>query len=153
MAIEHVDDASSVGSESRVVSDHNNSIAGGVDIAELFHNDVGGARVEIAGRLVGEDDFGVGDEGTGDGNTLLLTAGELPGHVVFAFFKMETIEGFGGEAETMRFRITSVDEGKGNVFYNGEGRNEVKILEDEADLARAEVSLAAARDTLDVFTV
>ena len=36
-----------------------------------------GARVEVAGRLVGEDDLGARDQGAGDGDPLLLPAGEL----------------------------------------------------------------------------
>ena len=52
--------------------------------------------VEIAGGFVGEDDFGVGDDGAGDGDALLLAAGELVGVVVFFFFEVEAVESFGG---------------------------------------------------------
>src|SRR6185437_10899191 len=42
-------------------------------------------RVKIAGRLVGEDQVGVGYDGSRNSHALLLAAGELPGKV------METI--------------------------------------------------------------
>ena len=38
--------------------------------------------VEVAGRLVGQDDVGVVDQRPGDGHALLLAAGELRGPVV-----------------------------------------------------------------------
>ncbi len=40
---------------------------------------VAGRGVEVAGRLVGEDDLRLGDEGPGDGDPLLLAARELLG--------------------------------------------------------------------------
>ena len=39
---------------------------------------VGGLRVEVAGRLVGDDQRRVGDDRPGDADALLLAAGELP---------------------------------------------------------------------------
>ena len=42
---------------------------------------VAGARVEVAGGLVGEEHGGPGDERAGDGHALLLAAGELGGLV------------------------------------------------------------------------
>jgi len=40
--------------------------------------------VEVAGGLVGHDQVGVGDDGAGDRDPLLLAAGELPREVVLA---------------------------------------------------------------------
>lgn len=34
------------------MSDHDDSVAEGVDIAEFFHDDMGGTRVEVACGLV-----------------------------------------------------------------------------------------------------
>src|SRR3954454_9844966 len=69
-----------VGSGVRVVRDHDDSLA------EIFIEalddveDVGsGVAVEITGGFVGNDERGVGDDGTRDGNALLLSAGELLG--------------------------------------------------------------------------
>ncbi len=47
------------------------------ELQELLEDALGGLGVEIAGRLVGEQDQrGVGD-GAGDGDALLLAAGQL----------------------------------------------------------------------------
>ena len=40
------------------------------------------AGVEVAGRLVAEDDLGPGGQRAGDGDALLLAAGELGGPVL-----------------------------------------------------------------------
>ena len=38
----------------------------------------------------------MGDDGAGDSDALLLTARELIGVVIFLFFHVEAVEGFGG---------------------------------------------------------
>ncbi len=102
------------------MGDHDDSVALGVDALEFFHDGEGRVGVEIAGRLVGEDDFGVSDDGAGDGDALLLTAGELVGVVIFFFFHVEAVESFGSLDETAGFMVARVDKGEGNVFDDGE---------------------------------
>ena len=51
-----------------------------------------GARVEVAGRLVGQEDGRVGDERAGDGDALLLAAGELRGVVAFAAGQADVVQ-------------------------------------------------------------
>ena len=58
------------------------------------------AGVEIAGRLVGEDDFWIGNERAGDSDTLLLAAGKLSGEEVFSFFEVKAFEGVGSFFES-----------------------------------------------------
>ena len=45
--------------------------------AEEMEDGFAGMRVEIAGRLVGEDDLGTVHQRPGDGHALLLAAGKL----------------------------------------------------------------------------
>ena len=75
-----------------VVGDHQDGLvelaAGG---AEHLEDGVGVLGVEVAGGLVGEDDGGAGDEGAGDGDALLLAAGELVGAVVQAAVDAEQV--------------------------------------------------------------
>ena len=77
------------------MSDHNDGIALFMDVFELFHDDVGRAGVEIAGRFIGEDDFGATDNGAGDSDTLLLATRKLLGVIIFAHLEMKTSEGAG----------------------------------------------------------
>ena len=67
------------------MSDHNDSVAFGVDTAEFVHNEGGRVGVEVPGRFVSEDDFWLGDYSAGDGGALLLPARELERAIVFFF--------------------------------------------------------------------
>ena len=53
-----------------------------IEAVELGEDFGAGRRIEIAGRLVGEQNFRLVDQGPGDGDTLLLPAGELRGRVL-----------------------------------------------------------------------
>ena len=62
------------------VGDHQERRIGVADEAqEKVEHGVAGRLVEVAGRLVGEDQFRPGGEGAADGDALLLAAGELFG--------------------------------------------------------------------------
>ena len=41
-----------------------------------------GSAVQVSGGLVGQDDFRLREQGPGDGDTLLLAAGEVVGEVL-----------------------------------------------------------------------
>lgn len=75
--------------------DHDDSVAFGVESAKLFHNDMGGAAIKVAGGLVGENDGGVGNKSASDSDALLLAAGKLGGEVIFTFFEAEGGEDVG----------------------------------------------------------
>ena len=61
-----------------IVGDHHDRLAVLAHGPAHEVEDLGaGPRVEVAGRLVGEDDVGAGVEGPGDGDALLLAAGQL----------------------------------------------------------------------------
>ena len=62
----------------RVVGDHDDRLLEfAVELFEQLEDLAAGGAVEIAGRLVGDQQVGVGDDGPGDGDALLLAAGEL----------------------------------------------------------------------------
>ena len=45
-----------------------------IQLLEHVHDFLGLVRVEVAGGLVGQDDFGIGDDRAGDGDQLLLAS-------------------------------------------------------------------------------
>lgn len=47
-----------------------------VDVAQGFHHDAGRFRVQRGDRFIGQNDFGFLRQGAGDGDALLLSAGE-----------------------------------------------------------------------------
>ena len=60
--------------------------------ADAVHHEGPGLRVELRGRLVGDDDGGARDDGLREGRSLLLPTGELVGQVVDAMTDPEPIE-------------------------------------------------------------
>ena len=73
-----------VGGDVVLVRDHDDRLALLVKFGEEVHDFDAHRRVEIAGRLVREDDDGVRRERAGDGDALLLSARELVRPVVEA---------------------------------------------------------------------
>lgn len=125
------------GDEAAVVGDDDEGgLAFGLEAAEDAVDFVAGAAVEFAGGFVGEEEFGLFDQGAGDGDALLLAAGEGAGAVVEAVAEadlFEQVDGagavFGGDAEG--------EEGDQDVFDGGEVSDQVEGLENEADLVAA----------------
>ncbi len=63
-----------------------------VETLEQRDDLLAGLQVEVAGGLVGQDDGGVVGEGPGDGDALLLAAGELEGLVAVALPEADLLE-------------------------------------------------------------
>jgi hypothetical protein len=80
-AVLHVDDA--LGALGYVVGmgDEDNRFAGGMETVHEVEHFGAGLRVEVSRRLVAEDHERVVYERAGDGDALLLAAGELLGAV------------------------------------------------------------------------
>ena len=153
LAVEQVNDTGSVSGQGRVVSDHDDGVAFFMNGFKDFHDIVGGARVEVAGWFVGEDDFGAANDGAGDGNVLLLAARKLMGEIIFALLKVETSKNAGGGFQAHGFRIAGVNKGKGDVFNDGKVVYEVEVLENKADFFGAKFGLASSRNIGDGFTI
>ena len=78
----------------RIVRDHDDRLPvvfrqGVQDLEHL----VAGLAVEVARRLVGQDQARVAGDGPGDPDPLLLAAGELPGIVLEAIGQADDVEG------------------------------------------------------------
>ena len=142
LAVAHVEDAVCDLGGLGVVGDHEDGLVElATGFAEHLKDGVGVFGVEVAGGFVGEDDGGTVDEGAGDGDSLLLAAGELVGAVVESALDAEHVgeviqEGLvefspGGRAESGDVV------GDFNVAHGREGGEKVEALEDEADLGAA----------------
>src|SRR5215469_5231832 len=121
----------------RVVGDHDDGLAELAHAAAEQVQDLrAGAGVEVAGGLVGEDDFRPADQGTRDGHPLLLPAGQLRRAVLQS------------RAQAHRFhdRVEPGPVGgaprdvqrEGDVVRRGESGQQVIGLEDEADVIAAQ---------------
>ena len=74
LAVANVDDAMRVLSNIGLVSDENNGVATGVKLIEERHDLEARLGVEVSSRLVGKNDGGVVNQGTGNGDALTLAA-------------------------------------------------------------------------------
>jgi hypothetical protein len=115
----------------------------------------GGGAVERAGGFVGEEEFGLVDEGAHDGDALAFAAGELAGSVFKSRAEGDAIEEFAGAvrgagAEGAVFGGECGDE---DVFEDGALGQKVMALEDEADLAVAEVGEGEVVESGEVLAI
>src|SRR5690606_23298817 len=88
------DDAVGDGGDDGVVGDDGGEGAEfAVDAGEGFEDEDAGGDVEGAGGLIAEQDAGALGDGAGDGDALLLAAGELAGEVIGAVGQADEGEG------------------------------------------------------------
>src|SRR5688572_14888771 len=99
-AIANLDPAGSDGGDFRIVRDEHDGAALSAKIPEKIQDRFAGVGIEIAGGFVGEDEFGIVDERAGDGDALLLAAGELAGAMFAAVFEADELERFHGAVAT-----------------------------------------------------
>ena len=64
-----------------------------MQLIEQRHDLIAGLRVQVAGRLVGQDDRRPVDERARNGNALPLTAGKLVRLMVHALFEVHRAQG------------------------------------------------------------
>ena len=120
-----------------------------VEVPEEGHDLVARLGVEVAGRLVGQDDGRVGDDGSCDGDALALPAGELARLVAGALGEADGVQGVPGSVPGLA--LAGVEEREADVFEGAGPGQEVEGLEDEADALVADLGKAVFRELLDVL--
>src|SRR5271168_805706 len=134
------------GGDDRVVCNHQHSLVVGTDeFLDEGHDFIGGFAIEIAGGLVTEKESGIGDDGAGDGDTLLLTAGQLAREMIHAVGKADDGERGFDVGAALCFGKLSEEERQFDILKCGKNRNEIVHLEDEADVAGAPFGELAGR--------
>ncbi len=136
-SVPDADDAAGVARDVLFVRDDKNGVALVGEGAEEGHDFLAGFGVEVAGRLVGEDDGGLTDEGAGDGDALALAAGHFVGLVVDAVSEADIGQRFEGGLAAFVGGDAGVNQGQFDIAEGGGAGQEVESLEDEADFAVA----------------
>ena len=156
-AVAHGDDAVGIGGNVGLVGDENDGDALlAIERAQRFHDLVRSSRIEIAGGLIGKQKARRIDQGAGDGDALLLAAGELAGRIAFAVAETEQLQRgarpFGAYGATLRPR-GGVVERQTDILKRASASQQVEALEHEAEALAAdtgEIRLAQCRD-IDAF--
>ncbi|OQC72504.1 MAG: hypothetical protein BWX45_00893 [Deltaproteobacteria bacterium ADurb.Bin002] len=121
------------GGRPRIVRDHDNGFSH-VAVEALHHGKdlLGGDAVEIARRLVGDQNRRIGDNGPGDGHALLLAAGHLPRIVVHPVRQPHHRKRHLGVFAPLFFGKDREVQRQLNVLHGLENGNQVVELKDEA---------------------
>ena len=103
---------------------------------QLVEDLAAGGVVEVAGRLVGQQDRRPADEGAGQRDSLLLAGGQLVGPVALAAEQVHQLEDLvDARGRVAVARIHAGDgERQRHVLVDVEERDQVEELEDEAGL-------------------
>ena len=108
-------------------------------------------RVEVSGRLVGEDDVGVHGQGAGDGDALHLAAGELGRLVLHAVARPTRASSSAHALAPLPGRHAAEQQRQLHVLVGRDLRQQIEVLEDEADAAVADLGELVAGDARDVL--
>ena len=91
--------------------------------------------IEIAGRLVGEDQVRAWSDCAGDGHALLFAAGQLLRIMIEPMAETDRFEF--RFRPSLRIAFACQFHRCGDVFQRGHGRQKMKCLQDDADAAAA----------------
>src|SRR6516165_4624582 len=114
-------------------------------ILEDLEHGLTGIGIQRSSGLVAHDEPGSVDQRAGDGDALLLTAGELVRQFAEMRAHPDTIEDRGSWRCRPRRRHPGRDQRNGRVLGGGQRRQKIVLLEDETDVAAAERDFLGVR--------
>ena len=118
--------------------DHENGLAPAVHVAEQRQQLVGGAGIQRAGRLVGQQQTGLGDKGAGHGGPLLLPAGHLVGVLLQQLRDAQLLRQRAQAVAHLGVRLPRQHQRQGDVVLQRECVQQVELLKHEAQMIPAE---------------
>jgi hypothetical protein len=105
-----------------------------VKFAEEIEDLAAGLRIEVSGRLVGEEERRLVDECPRDGDALALTAGQLVRLMAHPILETDGDQRLFGQLAPLRTWNLRVDERQLHVLQRCGARQKIECLEDETDL-------------------
>jgi hypothetical protein len=114
-------------------------------VVQGLEHSLGGGGIEVAGRLVGQQQAGLVGQGAGDGDALLLAARHLGRLVVETFGQAQTGQQFPCPLACVGERRGGDAHRQGHVVQRRELRQQVVELIDEAELGQAHARALALR--------
>ena len=114
-----------------------------IDLLKETHDLITLLAVQVACRLISEEELGLPYNGTGNAYQLLLATTELLREEVLLGNDLKAVEDFCHDAFALLALHASVDEWRFDVFVNGEFVDEVVGLEDKADVLLVQLAALA----------
>src|SRR6516164_2502783 len=146
------DDPVGPGGDIGVVRDQDDrDVAFLVELAKQRHDLVAALAVEVACRLVSKHEHRIVNERTGDGDTLLLTTGELVWAVLQTVAETDKLQRSCGSPSAFVGRHPRIKQRQFDILECGRARKQVKPLKDEADHPAADLSKLVKRQPGDIF--
>jgi hypothetical protein len=156
-AVAQEDDALRYRCGPRVMGDDDHRLAlGAIQVAQEPEHLRARARVQVARRLVGQDELGIGEERPGDRDPLLLASRELRRQVIGAVRQPDPVQQGRCALARCVVRAAGDERGKEHVLLSAQRGQQVEELKHEADavtpkageprVAEAVVALAGQDD-------
>lgn len=136
-SVAHPNDSARVSGDFLFVRDHHDRLSLFVEPSEKPHDLLAGDRVEVARRFVREEKFGIVDQSSSDGDTLLLAAGQLHRPVIEAFAQTDHSRQFETTLPALAGNRALIVQRRFDVLDDGQLRDEVIRLKDESDRTAA----------------
>src|SRR6266571_4772282 len=117
-----------------VVRRHDDSRDGPVDAVENLHDPDRGARINVASRLIGEQNHRPVDEGPRHRHSLLLATGQFVRHALGLAIEADQVDHLGYHLADEAPRLADDFEREANVLVHVLVRQQAEVLENAADL-------------------
>ena len=141
------------GGDREVVRDDDDRVALAVEVGEELEDLVAGLRVERARGLVGEQQRRPVGERAGDRDALPLAAGERGRQDLRLLGDADLLEQLERALAPLLARHAGVEHRQLDVAHDGGLRQQVVLLEDEADLLVADLRELGPREPVDALAV
>ena len=112
--------------------DHNDRRARLIQLVKNIHDLLTGGRIQRAGRLVGQQQLRLADNGARDRNALALTAGELIRPEGQTVAQPHTAQGVLRQLTALVFAHAAIEQRQGDVIHGAQLRQQIKALEHKA---------------------
>ena len=134
----------------RIVRDHHDRLAViAIERLQQVEDFVAGLAIEVARRLVAEEQRRVGHDRARDADALFLTAGELARIVLRAIGQADDLQRDADALAALGLAELRQEQRQLDVALGRQHRQQVVELEDEADVARAPLRQRAAAQLVD----
>ena len=105
-----------------------------VELSQELHDLLAVVAIEVSGRFVGQQQFRLGDDCTGDGYPLHFAARQFGGKMGGPFSEANSLQKFGGAFLCLATARAIEHQRQGDVLQDGQGRKEIEELKDKSDL-------------------